>query len=138
MDHSVHTDGSGFVSGGYSASTERRTEQGNQCVPVSVGCKFPVVDVLLSVWMVSFLVCVVGALVGIDSDYFSTILPHRKTGGVSADSVPLVGDFCRVKKHVNMEFGNTIYIENITSVKLYQNCSARRTVTSRQVNRLCR
>lgn len=40
----------------------------------------------------------VGAFVGIDSDYFSTVLPHLKTGRVSADSVPAMGDICRVLK----------------------------------------
>lgn len=98
MDYSVHTNGSGFVFGGYIASTERRTEQGNQCVPVSVGCKFPVVNVLLSIWMVSFLVHMVGAFVGIDSDYFDTVLPHLETGRVSADSVSVMGDFCGILK----------------------------------------
>ena len=117
MDYSVHTDGSGFVSGGYIASIERRAEQGNQCVLVSVGCKLPMVDVLLSIWMVSFLVHMVGALMGIDSDYFSTILPHRKTGGVSADSVPLVGDFCRVLKlcYLAAELSSLFFSEKLIS-----------------------
>ena len=48
--------------------------------------------------MVSLFVFMVGAFVGIDSDYFSTILPHLKTRGVSDDSVPAVGDLCRVLK----------------------------------------
>jgi len=98
VDDSVHTDGSGFVSGGYIASNERRTEQGNQCVPVSAGCKFPVVNVLLSIRLVSLLFFMVGAFVGIDSDYFDTVLPHLETGRVSADSVSVMGDFCGILK----------------------------------------
>ena len=98
MDYLVHTDGISFLSGDYLFGIERRTEQGNQCVPVSAGCELPVVYILLSIRLVSLLVFMVGAFVGIDSDYFDTVLPYLETGRVSADSVPVVGDFCRVLK----------------------------------------
>jgi len=128
VDYSVHTDGSGFVSGGYIASTERRTEQGNQCVPVSVGCKFSVVDVLFSVWMVSFLVCVVGALVGIDSDYFDKVLPYLKACRVYAHSVPVVGDLCRVLKfcYLAAELGSLflLYRKDLVTLK-HESCSCK-------------
>ena len=48
--------------------------------------------------MVSFLVYLAGVFVGIDSDYSGTVLPYLKTGRVSAHSVFVVGNFCRIPK----------------------------------------
>ena len=56
------------------------------------------VYVLFSIWLVPFLICMVGAFVAVNSDYFGTVLPYLETGRVSADSIPVVGDFCRVLK----------------------------------------
>ena len=48
--------------------------------------------------MVFLLVYLVGSFVDIDSDYTGKVLPYLKTGRGSADSVPVVGDLCRVLK----------------------------------------
>ena len=60
------------------------------------------VYVFLSVRLVSFLLCMVGVFVGIDSDYFDTVLPYLKTGRIVADSLPVVGKLCRVLKFCDL------------------------------------
>ena len=40
----------------------------------------------------------VGAFVGADFDYSGTVLPYFKTGRIPADSVSVVGNFCRILK----------------------------------------
>ena len=60
------------------------------------------VYVFLSIWLVSFLVYLAGVFVGVDSDYSGEVLPHLKTGRITADSLPVMGKLCRVLKLCNL------------------------------------